>query len=87
MIPIIRPGLTSHNYEISDSDQNDSSYFYYGYLTPDNIWVIQRQDNTVTNVSAYRYATVKNNPTYNKYTDAWSARASLTYDYLNLVNL
>lgn len=87
MIPIIRPGLTSRNFEISDQDQNDPNYYYYGYLTPDSNWVIQRADNTGTNVVNYRYATVSNNSTYNKYTDAWSARTGLTYSYFDTAKL
>ena len=86
MIPIIRPGLTSKNFEISDQDQNNASYYYYGYLTPDGIWAIQRADNTGTNVVLYRYATVNNNA-YAKYSDAWTNRATLTYDYFNVANL
>lgn len=87
MIPIIRPGLTAKNFEISDQDQNNASYYYYGYLTPDGTWTVQRQDNTGSNVIAYRYAGLSNNSGYPKYSDAWTARASLTFDYFNVANL
>lgn len=80
---LVRPGLTNRTFEISDQDNSDSSYYYYGYLTQDNNWIIQRQDNTVTNVNLYRYASVKINSAYSLYTSAWSARASLTYDYFD----
>ncbi len=84
---IVRPGLTSRTFEASDQDTNNASYYYFGFLTQDGNWVIQRFDNTGTNVILYRYATVNNNGGYPKYTDAWTARASLTYDYYNVAKI
>lgn len=84
---IVRPGLTNRTFEISDQDTGDANYFYYGYLTTDSNWIIQRQDNTVSNVGSYRYATVKNNAAYNAYSSAWTARAALTYDYFNVAGI
>lgn len=84
---LVRPGLVNRTFEASDQDTSNATYYYFGFLTQDGNWVIQRFDQTVSNVINYRYATVKNNTAYNLYSAAWTARASLTYDYFNTVNL
>lgn len=84
---IVRPGLTSRTFEISDQDVTGPTYLYYGYLTQDGNWNIQRQDNTSATVNPFRYATVKNNSGYNSYPSAWTDRASLTYDYFNVAGI
>ncbi len=85
LMDIIRPGLTSRTFEASDQDTVSSSYQYFGFLTQDGNWVIQRFDLTVSNIITYRYATVSNNAGYEAYTAAWAARTSLTYNYWNVV--
>lgn len=84
---IVRPGLANRTFEASDQDTSGATYYYFGLLTQDNNWVIQRFDNSVTNVVNYRYATLKNNAGFNVYSAAWTARASLVYDYFNLVGI
>lgn len=84
---IVRPGLTSRTFEASDQDQNNASYYYFGFLTTDGNWIIQRFDNTVSNVISYRYATLSNNSGFPKYSDAWTARASLNYDYFDVAKI
>lgn len=84
---IVRPGLTSRTFEASDQDTSNVTYYYFGFLTQDSNWIIQRFDQSVTNVINYRYATVKNNAGYVAYSNAWTNRVSLTYDYFDLVNL
>lgn len=82
---IVRPGLTSRTFEASDQDQSNATYYYFGFLTQDGNWIIQRFDMSSSNIILYRYATVNNNTGFTKYSDAWTARASLNYDYFNAV--
>ena len=84
---IVRPGLTNRTFEASDQDVSSSSYQYFGFLTQDSNWVIQRFDITVSNIVNYRYATLSNNSGYPKYSDAWTARVSLTYDYFDMAKI
>lgn len=84
---IIRPGLSSRTFEASDQDVASASYQYYGFLTQDSNWIIQRFDLTVASVINYRYATIKNNAGYILYSSAWTDRASLTYGYFDAVNI
>ncbi len=84
---IVRPGLVNRTFEASDQDTASATYQYWGFLTQDGNWIIQRFDLSVANVISYRYATVKNNAAYTVYTSAWTDRASLTYNYFNLVGI
>lgn len=84
---IIRPGLVNRTFEASDQDTISANAQYYGFLTQDSNWVIQKFDLSVTNIISYRYATVKNNTSMNLYTDAWTNRATLTYDYFDKVGI
>lgn len=84
---IVRPGLVNRTFEASDQDTISSSYQYFGFLTQDANWVIQRFDLTTPNVINYRYAAVKNNAGYNAYSSAWTNRAILTYDYFNVAGI
>lgn len=60
---------TLSNYSVSDLDDGNADYNYYGYLDKDGGWYIQRED--VVN-TCYRYA--RGTSGYD-----WSARASETY--------
>lgn len=84
---IVRPGLANRTFEASDQDVAGPTYQYFGFLTQDGNWVIQRFDLSVANVINYRYATLKTNAGYNVYSSAWTDRASLTYDYFNKVSI
>lgn len=84
---LVRPGLVNRTFEASDQDTGGPTYQYFGFLTQDSNWVIQRFDLTVSNIINFRYATVNNNSAYVKYSDAWANRATLTYDYFDKVNL
>ncbi len=77
---LVRPGLVDRTFEASDQDTATAVY-YFGFLTQDANWVILAQDNTVTTLVTYRYASIGNNSGYTSYTAAWTARASLTYGY------
>ncbi len=87
MNTVIRPGLADRNFECSDQDISDANYQYYGFVTQDANWIIERFDLTVSNQRAYRFATVDNNPGYSSYPAAYAARASLVYDYYYVVNI
>ena len=78
---LVRQGLSSRTFEASDQDLTNASYQYFGFLTADKNWVIQRFDLTVSNVITYRYATAYNNLSYGAYVAAWTDRASLNYGY------
>lgn len=78
---LVRPGLRSRTYEASDQDTTGATYQYFGFVTQDSNWVIQRFDLSVANVINYRYATTNNNTGYTNYAAAWTARASLSYGY------
>lgn len=82
-----RPGLNNRTFEASDQDTAGATYQYFGFLTQDNNWVIQRFDLSVANVINYRYASPQNNAATPVYADAWTARASLTYDYFNVAGI
>ena len=84
---LVRPGLANRTFEASDQDTVGATYYYFGFLTQDANWVIQRFDNSVTNIINYRYATTNNNSGYTTYSAAWTARASLTYDYFNVAGI
>ncbi len=84
---IVRPGLVNRTFEVSDQDTSDATYQYFGYLTQDSQWVIQRFDLSVANAIAYRYATITNNTGYSTYAAAYTARASLTYGYFDSVKI
>lgn len=84
---LVRPGLVNRTFEASDQDTSNATYNYFGFLTQDNNWFIQRFDLSTPNVILFRFATVKNNTSYVNYSGAWTARASLTYDYFNLAGI
>lgn len=84
---IVRPGLVNRTFEAADQDTISATLQYWGFLTQDSNWVIQRFDLSVTNIIAYRYATVKNNAGYVLYADAWNARTSLTYEAFDKVGI
>ena len=84
---IVRPGLANRAFEASDQDIASASYQYYGFLTQDGNWIIQRFDIQVANVINYRYACVKNNAAYSVYSSAWTDRSSLQYDYFNVAGI
>lgn len=84
---ITRPGLVNRSFEASDEDTVGPTYQYYGFLTQDGNWFIQRFDLTIANIINFRYACVKNNTSYNLYSSAWTDRASLTYDYFNAAGI
>lgn len=68
-------------YQPSDIDDGGSTK-YYGFLKADGRWYIMRESS-----GAYRYAKGVPDPDNGGglYTDAWTARASLSYDYYSVV--
>jgi hypothetical protein len=66
-----QPGGTSGATTWGTNDIEDP---YYGQTTADGTWrILKVTDTSVT------YATVSNNGTVTSYTDAWTAKATLTY--------
>lgn len=65
-------------YQLSDRDDTTATK-YYGYAKPNGHWYILRESST----GAYRYS--KGGPQPNGgglYSDAWTNRTNLTYDYV-----
>lgn len=83
---IARPGLTNKTYEAEEQDLTSASYQYFLFITQTGNWIVQRFDLTVTDKISYRYASAFNN-SYVKYTDAWTNKATLTYDHFDKVGL
>lgn len=65
-------GATTADYSVNDIEEATASYF--GYTKPNGTWLVKSL--TATSVA---YATVSNNGAVTSYTDAWTARATLTY--------
>jgi hypothetical protein len=63
---------TLADFSVNDIEEDVTSYF--GNTKPDGTWLVKKL--TDTSVS---YATVSNNGTVTTYTDAWTSRATLTY--------
>lgn len=57
-------------------DDNDPTYFYFGWISVNSGWLIRRQ---VRLTSLTTEATIANNGTMPDLTTAWSSRVSLTY--------
>ena len=58
----------------------DSDVMYLGQEASEDDWIIVEMDKSDPNVINFRYATVNNNATITTYSDAWSGRATLTYE-------
>lgn len=72
--------IHSQLFGTNDIDEASSTITYIGTESFEGDWRIKKID-TSSGVN-FTYATEKNNSDYNNYTDAWTARASLTYqDY------
>lgn len=65
-------------YRISDTD-DDASPNYYGFLDKDGAWYILKET-IVSGANTYRYAKGTSN-----YATNWTNRASLSYDYFDVV--
>jgi len=63
-------------YQISDDDQGEDTQ-YRGFLDKDGNWYIQRY---VISTGTYRYFAGTSD-----YTTNWTNRASLAYDYFNVI--
>jgi len=65
-------------YEASDQDISGATYQYFGFLSIDGSWIIQRFDLSTTNIILYRYSAGSS-----AYSTAWTNRVDLTYDLYN----
>jgi len=64
--------------KFATSDIDEGTVTYIGEMDADGEWKIEKVDSSV-GVSV-TYATILNNPTFINYTDAWTNRATLTYE-------
>lgn len=75
-------------YKIADEESLAVTTKYYGFLKNDGAWIILRQA-TLTSPYTYRYANASNNGAVTGYhsggTPAWTNRATLTYDYFDVL--
>jgi hypothetical protein len=70
----ITGSITASASTLADYSVNDMTDTYFGFTKPDGTWLVKQvTDTSVT------YATVSNNGTVTSYTDAWTAKATLTY--------
>lgn len=58
------------------SDQTQSDFFYFGWESVNNDWLVRRQSRVN---SAYEDANSTNNSIYSDLSSAWPNRTSLTY--------
>lgn len=65
-------------YKISDMDNGNATYDYFGFLRKDGYWYIMRQDKSGGD-SVFRYDSGTSG-----YSTAWTGRAGLSYQYFNL---
>lgn len=63
---------TLADFSVNDIEEATTSYF--GYTKPDGTWLLKSLTDT-----SVGYATVSNNGAVTSYTDAWTDRATLTY--------
>lgn len=71
----ITGSITASASTLADYSVNDMTDTYFGFTKPDGTWLVKQvTDTSVT------YATVSNNGTVTSYTDAWTNKATLTYE-------
>lgn len=69
-------------YTTNDIDSASSTITYMGMEDKDGAWYIKKIDTSTGTV--FLHATITNNSSVTTYSDAWTARATLTYgDYKN----
>lgn len=62
-------------YEISELNEDDATYSYYGFVHKDGAWYIAREEKST---GSYRYAKGASN-----FSTGWTGRAGLGYDYFD----
>jgi hypothetical protein len=80
-----RVGIDIEEWGMNDYEDASDTISYVGYEKADGTWNIIKIDSTTG--YSISWATVLNNATVNTYSDAWTARATLTYgDYREAFN-
>ncbi len=64
-------------YAASDVNESDGTYNYYGFLKSDGSWYIMRTTKTNTEIRYFAGTS--------DYTTNWTGRASLSYNYFNVI--
>lgn len=78
--PLSHVQKVQDNFKLNDLDEASDTVTYLGKEAFDGTWYIQKMD-TTTGI-AMGHATRKNNTSTTNYSDAWTARTSLSYgDY------
>lgn len=65
-------------FQTSDTDQSDPSTRYWGFLSDNGAWIIQRETGDVMSSTSIRYTAGKTD-----YSTNWTNRATLSYDYFD----
>jgi hypothetical protein len=71
----ITGSITASASTLADYSVNDMTDTYFGFTKPDGTWLLKKVLDT-----SVGYATVSNNGTVTSYTDAWTNKATLTYE-------
>lgn len=71
-------GAELNNYSTNDVEEASSTLTYVGKEDKDGNWVVMKIDES--SGTSIQYATVTNNSGTTTYSDAWTNRASLTYN-------
>jgi hypothetical protein len=66
-------------FSTNDIDKSSPTVFYEGQDDSDGVWILTKTEKNI-NVTSIRYATQLNNNSITNYSDAWTNRATLTYD-------
>lgn len=79
--------LKISSYLINDLDDGDttSNILYIGLEDPSGNWCVSKFDETTQTLPTKQYATVDNNSSTTTYSDAWTNRATLTYNDYSVV--
>lgn len=70
----------SDTWDGNDVDKASSTVTYAGEESVDGKWRVRKITKS-GNITSIRHATIRNNPDYTSYEDAWADRTSLTFDY------
>ena len=73
------------DYWFNDLDDWTTNITYVWYTKTDWTWLIKKMDETSWIVM--KYANIGNNSWQATYNDAWTNRATLTYNYFNWITL
>ena len=84
LVSVSGVGSEISTYQTNDIDDGDTAtdVVYIGLEKDDGTWCMKKIDETTSTLPTFQYATVANNVATTNYSDAFTNRATLTYqDY------